>query len=125
VAPKAIVPPAVKDLEAEVIGDRVRLTWSVPKKDNTVFDGLTRFGVYKYESHSSAEMCPGCPIAFEHYFDVKLDDPEPARVEEDRVVFHDIVEADHRYVYKVVVYHESGRVSEDSNIVRFLVKSNE
>lgn len=124
-APEITVPPAVSDLEAEVMGDRVRLTWSIPKEDNTVFEGLTHFGVFKYESDSSAEMCPGCPIPFIHYLDIKLDYPEPAWVEDDRVVFHDIVEADHRYVYKVVAYHEDGGISEDSNIVRFLVKPNE
>ena len=118
VAPEATVPPPVKDLKAEVIGDRVRLTWSVPKKGNTVFDGLTHFGVYKYDSHKSEEMCPGCPIPFEHFLDIKLDDPKPARVEGDRIIFHDIIEADHRHAYKVVVYHKSGGVSEDSNIVR-------
>lgn len=118
VAAKATVPPAVKDLKAEVMGDKVRLTWSVPKKGNEVFDGLESFGVYKYESHSSVEMCPGCPIPFEHFLDIKLDDPKPARVEGDRIVCHDKIEADYRYAYKVVVYHKSGGVSDDSNVVR-------
>jgi hypothetical protein len=124
VAPKAIVPPAVQDLEAEVIRDRVRLTWSVPKKGDTLFDGLTHFGVYRYESHSSAEVCPGCPIPFEQFLDIKLDDPEPARLEGDRMILHDAIEADYRYAYKVVIYHRSGAVSKDSNIVQFVVGPN-
>lgn len=118
VAPEAVVPSAVRDLKAEVIGDMVRLTWSVPKKGDSVFDGLKHFEVYKYESDSSTEICPGCPISFEHLIDVKLDDPRPAQVEEDRIILHDIIEPDHRYAYKVVSYHESGGLSEDSNIVR-------
>lgn len=121
VAPRATIPPAVKDLKAEVIGDKVRLTWSVPKKGNKVFDGLGHFGVYKCKSHSSVEMCPGCPIPFEHFLDIKLDDPKPARVEGDSIIFYDNIEADHRYAYKVVVYHKSGGVSEDSNIVRITI----
>jgi len=124
VAPRATVPPAVKDLKAEVIGDKVRLTWSVPKKGNTLFDGLEHFRVYKYESHSSVETCPGCPIPFKHLFDVKLDDPKPARLEGNRMIYYDGIKADHRYAYKVVVYHKSGGVSDDSNIVQFVVKSN-
>lgn len=124
VVPEATVPPAVKDLEAEIIGDKVRLTWSVPKKADKAFDGLGHFGVYKYMSHSSAEMCTGCPIPFEHFLDIKLDDPKQVRVEGDRIICHDDVEADHRYAYKVVVYHKSGGVSEDSNIVQFVVKPN-
>jgi hypothetical protein len=121
VAPEARVPPAIKDLRAEVIEDKVRLTWSVPKKGNKVFEGLEHFGVYKYRWHSSVEMCPGCPIPFQHFLDIKLDDPKPARVEGGRVICYDNVEADHRHAYKVVVYHKSGGVSEDSNIVRITI----
>ncbi|OEU47787.1 MAG: hypothetical protein BA872_03000 [Desulfobacterales bacterium C00003060] len=124
-APEATVPPAVKDLKAETIGDKVLLTWSVLNKGNTLFDGLEHFGVYKSESHISAEICPGCPIPFEHYLDIKLDDPKPARVEGDRIVFPDNIKADHRYAYKVVVYHKSGGVSKDSNIVEFAVGSDQ
>ena len=124
-APEAIVPPVVKDLKAEIIGDRVLLTWSVLNKGNTLFDGLEHFGVYKFESHSSAEICPGCPIPFEHYLDIKLDDPRPARVEGDRIVFLETIKADQRYAYKVVVYHKSGGESKDSNIVEFAVGSDQ
>ena len=125
VAPKAKVPPAVKDLEAEIIGDQVRLAWSVPKKTDKATDGLEHFGVYKYKSHISAEMCTGCPIPFEHFLDIKLDDPKKVRVEGDRIICHDNVEAGYHYAYKVVVYHKSGGVSEDSNIVQFEVKPTE
>jgi len=125
VPPRAIVPPAVKDLKAEVIGDKVRLTWSVPKKGDKVFNGLKHFGVYKYRSHSSAEMCPGCPIPFEHFLDIKLDDPGPARIEGDRIVWHDDMDAGYHYAYKIMVYHKSGGVSEDSNIVFARITNNE
>ena len=124
VVPEATVPPAVKDLEAEVIGDKVRLTWSVPKKADKAFEGLGHFGVYKYKAHISAEICTGCPIPFKHFLDIKLEDPEQVRVKGDRIVCHDDVEAGHRYAYKVVVYHKSGGVSKDSNIVQFVVKPN-
>ncbi len=124
VAPKATVPLAVKDLKAEIIGDKVRLTWSVFKKGDKVFEGLEHFGIYKYESHSSVEMCPGCPIPFEHFVDIRLHDTEAAQVEGDRIIWHDNIEADHRYAYKVIVYHSSGGVSADSNIVQFVVKPN-
>ncbi len=124
VAPKATVPLAVKDLKAEIIGDKVRLTWSVFKKGDKVFEGLEHFGIYKYESHSSVEMCPGCPIPFEHFVDIRLHDTEAAQVEGDRIIWHDNIEADHRYAYKVIVYHNSGAVSADSNIVQFVVKPN-
>jgi hypothetical protein len=118
VAREATVPPAVKDLKAEVIGDKVRLTWSVPKKGDRVFDGLEHFGIYKYKSHSSVEMCPGCPIPFEHFVDIRLDDTEAAQVEGDRIIWHDNIETGYHYAYKVIVHHRSGGVSEDSNVVQ-------
>jgi hypothetical protein len=122
VPPKAIIPPAIKDLKAEVLGDKVKLTWSMPRKDNAVFDGLEHFRVCKYKSHSSVELCAGCPIPFERFLDIKLKDPEPAQVEGDRVIWHDTIDVDYRYAYKVVVYHKSGGVSKDSNIVRFVTE---
>jgi hypothetical protein len=118
--PQAVYPPAVKDLKAEVIGDEVRLSWSIPRKGDTLFEGIEGFRVFKYEAHDSAAPCPGCPIPFDELLDVKLKDPEPARVEEDRVICYDSIEPRHRYAYKVVVYHKSGGVSEDSNIVELL-----
>ncbi len=36
VAPQAVVPPAVKDLKAEIMADDVGLTWSIPKRDDTI-----------------------------------------------------------------------------------------
>lgn len=120
--PEATIPPAVKDLEAEVMEDKVRLTWSMPKKDDQLVEGLDYFGVYKYKSLTAEEVCPECPIPFEHFFDISLKDPEPAQVEGDTIIFYDTIEADCSYAYKVIVYHESGGVSEDSNTVRFVTK---
>ncbi len=120
VPPKPTIPPAITDLQAEVIGDKVQLTWSVPKKDNAFFEGLEYFRVQKYMARSSVELCPGCPIPFQDLLEVKLKAPAPARVEGGRVIFQDAMEVDYRYAYKVVVYHESGGVSKDSNIVEFV-----
>ena len=117
VVPRPTVPPAVNDLKAEVVGDEVRLIWSVPKKGDEMFDGLKYFRVDKHRSHRSVEMCPGCPIPFEDYLEIRLDDPKPARVEGNHIVCHDKIEPDYRYAYRVVVYHKSGGASKDSNIV--------
>jgi hypothetical protein len=120
--PKALISPAVKDLKAEVIKDKVRLTWSIPKKENELFPGLKLFRVYKFESHSSEEVCDGCPVPFEHLLDIRLKEPEAAQVEGDRVIFYDEVQADSRYAYKVGILHQSGGMSEDSNMVQFVTE---
>jgi hypothetical protein len=122
VPPETLTPPAVRDIKAEVMGDKVQLTWSMPKKDNALFEGVEHFRVYKYKSHSSIEVCEGCPIPFKPLLDIKLDDPYPAQMEGDSIIWHDAVEANHSYAYKVVVHHKSGGVSEDSNIVHFVTE---
>ena len=122
VPPKTLTPPAIRDLKAEVIGDKVQLTWSMPKKDNALFDGVEHFRVYKYKSHSSIEVCEGCPIPFKPLLDIKLKDPYPAQMEGGSIIYHDAIEANYGYAYKIVVHHKSGGVSEDSNIVQFVTK---
>lgn len=119
VSPTAIIPPAITDLKAEILGDQVRLTWSFPKEKNEPMDGLECFRIYKYKSSTSVETCEGCPMPFEHLRDIKLEDPEPARIEGDWVIWNDNIDPDYHYAYKVVTCHKSGGISEDSNIVEF------
>lgn len=119
VAPQVVVPPAVKDLKAEVARHEVQLTWSVPTQGDNVFEGIVGFKVFRYESGDSTAPCPGCPIPFHEHLDIKLRDPAPARVEGGRVICRDALKPGYRYAYKVVVYHKSGGVSGNSNIVEF------
>ncbi|NVM20508.1 MAG: hypothetical protein HWN68_01850 [Desulfobacterales bacterium] len=122
VAPRAVIPPPVKDLKGEVVGDMVRLTWSIPQKDEAAFEGIAGFKLHRHKAHNSDATCPGCPIPFKPFLDIRLKDPAPAKVEADRIICYDEIEPEHRYAYKVVVYHKTGGMSEDSNIVDFVVK---
>lgn len=117
VPPRVVVPPPVRDLKAEPVGDEVRLTWTIPKKGDTIFEGIKRFRVFKHKAHGSVARCPGCPIRFDTFFDIRLKDPLRGRVEGDRVICYDKIKSGYRHAYKVVVYHQSGGVSEASNIV--------
>jgi hypothetical protein len=117
VAPRAVVPPPVKDLKAELVGGEVQLTWSIPTKNGAAVEGIEGFRVFKRPVHGSVAPCPGCPAPFDECLDIKLAYPEPARVAGGRVVWRDKVVPDGPYAYKVIVYHKGGGVSEDSNIV--------
>lgn len=117
VAPRAVVPPPVKDLKAELVGGEVRLTWSIPTKNGAAFEGIEGFRVFRRKVHDSVAPCPGCPVPFDELLDIKLEYPEPARVRGGRVIYRDKVAPDGRYAYKIIVYHKSGGVSQDSNIV--------
>ena len=117
VAPRAVVPPAVKDLKAEPVGDEVQLTWSIPTDNGAAFEGIEGFRVFRRPVRASAAPCPGCSVPFDECLDIKLAYPEPARVTAGRVVWRDKSAPDGPYAYKVIVYHKGGGVSEDSNIV--------
>jgi hypothetical protein len=117
VAPRAVVPPAVQDLKAELVGGEVQLTWSIPTKNGAAFEGIEGFRVFRRNVHDSVAPCPGCPLPFDERLDIKLEYPEPARVEGGRLIYLDKVAPDGRYAYKIIVYHKSGGVSRDSNVV--------
>jgi hypothetical protein len=123
VAPKPTIPPAVKDLKAEVVGDMVRLTWSLREEGDVPIEGIEHIEVYRYHSPVSEKFCAGCPIPFQRVLDIKLKDPQPARLEGPRMIWHDEIEPGHRYAYKVVLHHKSGGISEDSNVVQFVTET--
>jgi hypothetical protein len=57
-------------------------------------------------------------LSFEEIREITLSNPAPARMEDGRVAFAVAYDAAFRYAFKVLVYHKSGGVSGDSNIVR-------
>ena len=117
VPPRTISPPPVLDLKAEVAGDAVRLTWSVPTKDNRVFPDIEGFRVLRHRSHSSEDTCSGCPLPFDTFLDILFDVPEPATIDGGRVSCDDVLQPGYRHAYKVVVVHQSGGTSSESNVV--------
>ncbi len=119
--PRAVVPPPVRDLRAALLTDHVRLTWTIPKKGDEIFEGIERFRVLKHKEYDFESRCRGCPLRFDAFFDIRLKYPLRGRVEGDRVICYDRVEAGYRYSYKVVVYHKSGGVSKGSYVVSFIV----
>jgi hypothetical protein len=116
VPPIVVVPPPVNDLKAEVIDGRLMLTWSIPTKDGRAVGGITGFRVFKYQAQNDGALCPGCPMPFEEFVEIELKKPQPARVEGTRVLLEDRFDPAYPCVYKVVAYHKSGGVSEDSNV---------
>jgi hypothetical protein len=119
---KAIIPPPIQDLKAEIRGERILLTWSVPKQDGVPTWGIKRFTVLGHTTHRSAPPCPGCPLSFKEIDEILLANPAPARIEEGRVHYVMRFDTEFRYAFKVIAYHKSGGVSDDSNIVRLLTK---
>jgi hypothetical protein len=116
VVPETAPPPSVRDLHVALIGDKLQLTWTMPKQGETIFRGLGEFEVYKHTFQHPEDWCADCPIRFRTLLHINVLDPWPARIEKDRVIFEDTMEGDYLYAYKVVAYHRNGAASEDSNI---------
>jgi hypothetical protein len=116
VVPQSSPPPAVTDLRAVPVGDKLQLTWSLPRQGDRVYAGLDQFKLYKHVFRRPADWCADCPVPFREFLDIFVGAPWPARIEGDRVIFMDTMEADHLYAYKVVTYHRNGAASQDSNL---------
>lgn len=116
VVPAAVIPPAVRDLQAKVAGRRILLTWSIPKQGDDLVEGLKRFTVFAHRQDRSAPLCPGCPVAFDEIAQVPIHNPLPARIQNGQVIYPlGFVPGSH-YAFKVIVVHRSGGMSDDSNI---------
>lgn len=115
----AVIPPPIRDLKAEMLGDRIQLTWSVPGRGGAPLEGIKSFRVSRHAGHRSTPPCPGCPLSFEEIHEIKVSNPAPASIQDGRVVYSVWFDPEFRYAFKVLVVHKSGGVSDDSNIARF------
>ena len=116
--PRTVTPPSVSDVRAEVDGDRIELSWTIPGRRGQAMEGIKGFDVFRFKTLDPEKMCAGCPVDFRKFEEVKIEtavsDPE------DRVTLYDKKEPGYGYMYKVLVLHESGGVSADSNIAKVL-----
>ena len=115
---RAIIPPPIQDLKAEIEEEKILLTWSIPKQGGAPMGGLTRFTVLGHREASATPPCPGCPLSFKEIDEILLANPAPARIDADRVYYAVRFDSGFWYAFKVVSYHKSGGVSDASNIVR-------
>jgi hypothetical protein len=115
--PLVVIPPGINDLTAKVLGDGVRLTWSIPKKGVTLFEGIRSFRVFRYRVNKAGSLCSGCPLPFREFLEIRLKYPGPARIEDGRVIYSHTLDPEYQYGYKIVVHHKSGGISDDSNVV--------
>lgn len=135
VAPERRLPAAVSDLAAALVGEGVRLTWSLPtiRVDRSALKDLRRTEVYR-RLETGAEPVPPRPailtfgglfggpsgvVGFERVADIALAEPEAAEVAGRRITFTDAqgLAFGRRYTYVVVAVDAQGRASPPSNRV--------
>lgn len=141
VPPPEEIPPGVTDLTADLNGQVLTLSWSIPKGENG--DLLVGYKIYRSSVPVQEMDCRDCPVTFQMLDDVMVDGPgvtdsgngkvlytkfleadevemEPSGVPEDAVPLTEgaeIPESRIEYQYKVVGYTEYNVRSPDSNVV--------
>jgi hypothetical protein len=135
VAPEFRLPAAVQDLQGAVIGDGIRLSWTLPKirVDRSAVKEIRRTEVYRrLEDGADNEPVrpalltfgglfgppPGVP-GFERVADIIVAEPGTAEVQGNLVSYTDAqgLTFGRRYTYVVIALDEKGRPSPPSNRV--------
>ena len=118
--PRRPLPPAVKDLEYTVHNDIVKLSWTVPGKEEGR-SAAPPAAVKVFRSCLSAEdaSCENCPIRFAVSADIPIHKQRSEKSQPIRMSYTEFVETGYHYVYKVTVFDENGIGGKGSNIVRF------
>ena len=118
--PRRPLPPAVNDLAHTVHNDIVRLSWTVPGKDEkrTAAPPAT---VKVFRSRLSAEEadCENCPMRFALSGNIPIRKKWAKKSEPVPMSYTEFVETGYRYIYKVIVFDEYGIGGNDSNMVKF------
>jgi hypothetical protein len=109
VPPVYAKPPAVSDLNYQVIGEQINLTWSIPPIQPGGNPGISGVKVFRLKASLKNLPCQDCPRAF------TLMRKIPAR--SGTMQFQDSMEKGFGYYYKVVLYDAGNQDGEDSNIV--------
>ena len=117
VPPKSIIPPSVKDLKGEMIQERVRLSWTMPR-------GEKQCRLLKAVVPLTEEPCADCPVRFTEQVEIDTTDSKMVDMEGDKVTYWESAAPGRRYIYKVIVISEDGAESKDSNIVSISEKQN-
>jgi hypothetical protein len=141
VPPERRLPAAVGDLSGGMVGEGVRLTWTLPRvrMDRTPIKELRRVEVYRRLEEDGEPTAPSRPAVlsfgglfggpsalpgFERVADIALAEPKPpAEVSGGQVTYVDTqaLTSGRRYTYVVVAVDPQGRPSPPSNRVAVAV----
>ena len=112
-------PPAVDDLSYSIDRDKLKLTWTILEVKEKVKSGLRGFYVFRSKNLVSEPCCKNCPKMFKRVADISLKDNSKNIGKYRRIFYAETIEKGYRYIYKVVIYTNSGVTGRDSNIIDF------
>jgi predicted small lipoprotein YifL len=117
VPPGAETAPPVADLTGEREGNRVRLTWSVPRPEKPGEGMPTRFFVYRNRTAEDGVACPGCPLVFERIADLPAEPCEAGGQPCPAMAYVESLEPGYRYRFRIRSVSAEGIAAVDSNTV--------
>ena len=109
VPPSYVKPQAVSDLQYQVTGNQLFLTWSIPPKDATKKNTVAGARVLRLKQSLKNTPCQDCPQVF------TLIKKIPAR--SGTMQYQDIIDKGFGYYYKIVLYDTGNHIGEESNII--------
>ena len=109
VAPGYPKPPVVSNLQYQVEGNQLSLTWSVPPKRATDNDTFAGVKVFRLKQALKNVPCQDCPQTFTLIRNI------PGR--SGFMQIQDTIDKGFAYYYKIVLYDAGNNDGEDSNIV--------
>lgn len=121
VPPEALAPAPISNLSLAQKGERFRVSWSVPGKQEGggKLQDLAGFLLFRRVVLPPAEDCEECPTAYRELARIDLDYPRGAVQIGNRLIYDDSdLERGRSYQYKVRSYTSGGAQSRDSNKVR-------
>ncbi|MGV8075165.1 MAG: hypothetical protein AB2L11_11485 [Syntrophobacteraceae bacterium] len=111
--------PQVKDLQVLVRAKGVEVSWSIPEEMRAGAKSQYRFSLFKSQLKWDNRNCLDCPTGSrQEVLQVDPAYPEPARIENNKIVWTDIVVSkQNAYRYQVSVHEKRGRQLSISNAV--------
>jgi hypothetical protein len=116
-APGVAPLPPIDNLKSTTRGEILWLSWSIPEKMESKISEVVGFVIYRSKMAVSDSSCEGCPVAFKELTRVPVDGIFPSGIEKAIFSYEDVLEENHRYVYKITSLMENGRESLGSNHV--------
>ena len=116
-APGVAPLPPIDNLKSTTRGEVLWLSWSIPEKLEDKISEVVGFVIYRAKMPVSDSPCENCPLDFQELTRIPVDGTFPLGLEKAIFSYEDILEQNHRYVYKVTSLVENGQESLDSNYV--------
>ncbi len=116
-APGGAPLPPIDNLKSTTRGEILWLSWSIPEKMESKVSEVVGFVIYRSKMPVSELSCENCPVAFQELARVPVEERFARGLEKAIFSYEDVLEKNHRYVYKITSLMERGRESLGSNLV--------